>query len=227
MSLLTLHQLECERDYRVLFTNLNLHCNEGDILQIEGPNGCGKTTLLRVLTGLSTDFKGELKWCGKPLVEVYQTVLTQLLFLGHSPGVKKTLSPRENLYWLCNVLLADQAGDAQVSVSLASIDKALCGVGLYGFENTPCHQLSAGQQQRVALARLHLSRAVLWILDEPFTAIDSQGVHDFEVLISDHARRGGCVLLTTHQNLNIEGIKRLNLMDYRPNNVHKTQVEAH
>lgn len=216
MNLLTLHQLECERDHRLLFTNLDFQCNEGDIIQIEGPNGCGKTTLLRVLTGLSTDFQGELKWRGKSLAEVYPTVLMQLLFLGHATGVKKTLSPHENLHWLCSMLSSNRAGRCRGVISSADIKTALDKVGLYGFEDIPCHQLSAGQQQRVALARLHLSQALVWVLDEPFTAIDQQGVEHFETLISDHARRGGCVLLTAHQHLNIKGIKRLNLVDYRP-----------
>ena len=220
MSLLTLHQLECERDYRMLFTQLDFQCNEGDIVQIEGPNGSGKTTLLRIITGLSRDFRGRLEWCGKPLADFYQTVLRQLLFIGHAAGVKRNLSPRENLHWLCGLL------SNQDNTSLQDIDVALDKAGLYGFEDIPCYQLSAGQQQRVALARLYLSGALLWVLDEPFTAIDQQGVDHFQSLISDHASRGGCVLLTTHQKLTINGVKKLNLMDYQPSDADKFTMRA-
>ena len=209
MNLLTLNQVGCERDYRILFTQLNFQCSEGDIVQIEGPNGCGKTTLLRLITGLSTDFYGEITWRGKQLRQVYQILLTQLLYIGHDTGVKKILSPRENLHWLCGLLPNHPA------VSLTDIDTALNKAGLYGFEDISCYQLSAGQQQRVALARLHLSGAPLWILDEPFTALDGQGINYFETLISDHAHRGGCVWLTTHQPLTIGGVKKLNLSDYQ------------
>ena len=218
MNLLTLNQVGCERDYRILFTGLNFQCNKGDIVQIEGPNGSGKTTLLRLITGLSTDFYGEITWRGKPLKQVHQILLTQLLYIGHNTGVKKILSPRENLHWLCGLLpnypINSNVCNGQSNVSLTDIDSALNKAGLCGFEDICCYQLSAGQQQRVALARLHLSDALLWVLDEPFTALDSQGIHYFETLISSHARRGGCIWLTTHQPLTIGGVKKLNLSDY-------------
>lgn len=223
MSLLALNQVGCERDYRILFTQLNFQCSEGDIVQIEGPNGSGKTTLLRLITGLSTDFYGEITWRGKQLKQMYQTLLSQLLYIGHETGVKKILSPRENLHWLCGLLPNypinnDDVSDGESTVSLTDIDTALNKAGLHGFEDICCYQLSAGQQQRVALARLHLSRAPLWVLDEPFTALDSQGIGYFETLISDHARRGGCVWLTTHQPLTIDGVKKLDLSHYQSEN---------
>ena len=216
MSLLTLDNLECERDYRVLFTQLSFQFNEGDIVQIEGPNGCGKTTLLRLITGLSTDFQGTIQWRGKPLHKVYQFALKELLFIGHACGIKKALSPRQNLRWLCGLLPVNNTCVTQSTTLSNAIDTALKTIGLHGFEDIPCYQLSAGQQQRVALARLHLSDALLWVLDEPFTALDSQGVSDLETLIGTHADRGGCVLLTAHQKLNLDNVRLLNLTNYQP-----------
>ena len=205
MSLLSLNNLACERDGRVLFAGLNATINAGDLVQIEGPNGSGKTTLLRAITGLFPDYSGSILWRGEPIEQKRVEYLAELLFLGHLPGVKKTLSPRENLSFLSRL---HQAAD------ITAIDNSLEKVGLYGYEDVPGYQLSAGQLRRIALARLYFSRAPIWILDEPFTAIDKQGVANLEALFTEHARRGGCVILTTHQAPALKPLKRIDLQAY-------------
>ena len=191
--LLALRNLYCERDGRVLFSNLNLTVDRGQIVRIEGPNGSGKTSLLRGVCGLCSAVQGELLWRGRPVTDSMQRdVFRQgALYLGHQPGIKVVLTPRQNLEWYA-------ALSASATVDL---EGALRRVGLYGYEDVPCFNLSAGQQRRVALARLFLTRADLWILDEPFTAIDKKGVEELEGWLSDQAGAGGAVLLTTHHAL--------------------------
>lgn len=189
-------QLFCERDERVLFAGLDFSIAAGEVLQVEGPNGSGKTTLLKIISGLSRDFEGALFWRGEPVAEVRDDYFSSMLYFGHLPGVKAVLTPIENLRWYAALHPAMPAGDEEI---MQALDK----VGLYGFEDVACHSLSAGQNRRVSLARLYLSKAPLWILDEPFTAIDKAGVAAKEQLIADHAKQGGSVILTTHHELAI------------------------
>ena len=171
-----------------------------------GANGSGKTTLLRALAGISGDYSGDIFWRGRALSENAWEYSADLLYLGHLPGIKKSLTPLENLRWYAAV-----AGD----YSNSDLKDALRKVGLYGYEDTPCYQLSAGQLRRVALARLHMSRATLWILDEPFTAIDKAGVGHLEERLASHAAGGGIVLLTSHQDLALPGLKQLDLVNFQ------------
>lgn len=206
---LTLRQLYCVRDDRVLFADLGLNLVPGDIVQITGPNGSGKTTLLRIISGLSLDYDGDIKWRGQSVAHDRLAYQQDLLFMGHQVGVKSALTPEENL--CASMGLYGQYGSQQIHDALRLVD-------LYGFEDVPCFLLSAGQQRRVALARLYLSQQPLWILDEPFTAIDHVGVRALEALLIDHARSGGMVLLTTHHELNIvyQGLTRVDLAGYVP-----------
>lgn len=203
--LLELQNLAVERDERVLFARMNFSFGAGDIVQILGPNGAGKTTLLRALAQLNTDYQGEIRYQGQLVAECSWEYACDCLYLGHLAGIKKSLSPRENLQWY----------SAQVGSRMAT-DEALARVGLKGYEDSPCYQLSAGQLRRVALARLHLSNARIWILDEPFTAIDKLGVKALENLITEQSARGGVVLLTSHQDLTLNSLRILNLQDYLP-----------
>lgn len=195
--------LSCERDFRVLFESLDLAVSAGEVLQVEGPNGSGKTTLLRVLTGLSEASAGEVRWRGEPLRKVRQNYYQEMQYLGHAAGIKQSLTARENLRWHAALAGLDCEAD---------IDDALAKVGLRGYEDVPCHTLSAGQQRRVNLARLHLTPAKLWILDEPFTAIDKAGVEAIESLLIQQASQGGAVILTSHQDLqHVPGLRKLEL----------------
>lgn len=194
MSLcLQARQLACERDERWLFKGLDVDIRSGEVVRIEGPNGSGKTTLLKILSGQLTDYHGELIWNGEVMRQVREHFLANLLYLGHSPGVKTGLSALENLAWY-------QALDGQKDNQAASWE-ALESVGLAGFEDIPAGQLSAGQQRRIALARLTLTPRILWVLDEPFTAIDRYGVAALEAQLLAHASNGGCVIVTTHHEL--------------------------
>ncbi|MEH6470210.1 MAG: cytochrome c biogenesis heme-transporting ATPase CcmA [Halopseudomonas sp.] len=201
--LLEVKDLFCERDERVLFEGLNFSLNPGEIIQVEGPNGSGKTTLLRILSGLSQAFEGDILFNNRPISDNRDEFLAALLYFGHLPGVKATLTPEENLNWYCAL---------HPHTRTEGITTALSNVGLFGYEDVPCHSLSAGQNRRVSLARLYLSDAPLWILDEPFTAIDKRGVARKEALIAKHAEQGGSVILTTHHELAIhDNLRKVSL----------------
>lgn len=200
---LKIDNLFCERDERVLFDQLCFEVSAGEVVQIEGQNGSGKTTLLRILSGLSRNYEGDIFWQGQSLHSCAEAFRESLLYFGHQPGVKAVLTPEENLRWYASM---------HPTIDLSKLDYALARVGLTGYEDAPCHTLSAGQNRRVSLARLYLSSAPLWILDEPFTAIDKRGVAEKEALIAEHAAQGGTVILTTHHELgNGEHIRRINL----------------
>lgn len=199
---LELKDLSFDRDDRLLFSDVCVVLESGDILQVEGPNGCGKTTLLRIITTALNPLSGQLLWQGKDVSRYRQSYLQNLLFLGHLPGLKQSLSPEENLVWWRRLNSSHRS---------FSNTQALARMGLQGYEDIPCFQLSAGQQRRAALSRLLITEAPLWVLDEPFTAIDKQGVNELETLLTAHAERGGIIILSTHQDLGIKGLKRLSL----------------
>ncbi|MGF1910333.1 cytochrome c biogenesis heme-transporting ATPase CcmA [Vibrio kasasachensis] len=192
--MLEVKQLTAIRDERILFESLSFSIGSGDLVQIEGRNGTGKTTLLRIVAGLGDRDDGEIFWNDESIESNRDSYHQDLLFLGHQTGVKRELTAYENLRFYISVH-TNQPADR------ATIYQALVKVGLAGREDVPVAQLSAGQQRRVALARLWLSNHKLWILDEPLTAIDKQGVKVLEALFLNHAEQGGIVVLTTHQDM--------------------------
>jgi heme exporter protein A len=194
--------LHCERDDRTLFQDLSFSILPGTLTRVEGPNGSGKTTLLRVLAGLNDNADGQVLWRGKNRHENRESFLRDSLYMGHRAGIKSLLSPLENLRAL-TAGRADYSNDA--------LAQALSGTGLAGFESVPCRRLSAGQQRRVALARLLLADEPLWILDEIFTAIDADGVEALERLLAQRVKEGGSIILTTHHPLQVPGMQRIGL----------------
>ena len=202
-KLLSAKSLTCIREDRLLFEALNIDVSPGDIVQIEGPNGAGKTSLLRILAGLSQPYEGNVYFQAENISDQRETFHQNLLYLGHLPGVKDEMTAQENLEF--NLALH--------GLNKATAESTLAEVSLLGFEDTLAAHLSAGQHRRIALARLWQSQAKVWILDEPFTAIDKLGVEKLEQLFLQHADNGGCVILTTHQDLSLpaERVKKVTL----------------
>lgn len=183
------------REGRALFENLSLRLEPGQVLQVEGPNGAGKTTLLRILCGLTLPRAGMVCWQGEDIRFHRPLYHEALLYIGHNPGLKPELTPLENLRFF-------QALNSQSAAIAPAL--ALARVNLYGYEDSPVRLLSAGQRRRVALARLWLSAAPLWVLDEPFTAIDRAGVRALELRIQEHVSAGGLVAITSHQPVRLD-----------------------
>jgi heme exporter protein A len=187
ITLLSAFALCCVRQDRVLFEAVDMTLAAGELLHISGKNGAGKSSLLRILAGLATPDEGEVLWCGEPLS--HSDFAQSLCFIGHLSGVQPQLTALENLeFW-------------QAAFALKKTDyyAVLATLGLAGLEDIPCQMLSAGQQRRVSLARLWLTQAKLWILDEPFTALDQSAIKLLQQRFKQHLEQGGAIILTTHQ----------------------------
>lgn len=185
--------LECIRGDRRLFHGLTLHLAPGELLHVHGRNGSGKSTLLRALCGLFTPTRGEVLWNGSSITSLREEFSREVLYLGHKAAIKDDLSALENLR-IASTLDGHSLAEEQAW-------QALEQMGLRGFEDLPSKHLSQGQKRRVALARLLVSRARLWILDEPFSALDSAAVTELQAVIGSHLASGGMVILTTHQEV--------------------------
>jgi heme exporter protein A len=196
--------LGCIRDDRTLFEALSFRLSSGQVLLLEGRNGSGKTSLLRILCGMRQPDGGGLYWEGEDIFRLGPEYHAQIAYVGHRDGVKRDLTARENLR------LARGLGAPNTAVS---IDEALDQVELWGFDDVPAGNLSAGQQRRLALARLLVTRANLWILDEPFTSLDGHGIGIVESLFANHVAGGGMLAVTSHHAVRLNGtdIIRINL----------------
>jgi len=195
--------LSCVRGDKVLFTGLSFQIASGDCLHVRGENGVGKTSLLRLLTGLSKAEAGAVLWNGLPISAEPSAFHRELLFLGHRDALKEELSVLENLQMY--------AALDDVQLPLEKAFAALRRFGLRGRENLPVHFLSAGQKRRVLMARMLTRQARLWILDEPFNALDINAVAELESLIAEHLAAGGLLVLTSHQSINLPELKVLDL----------------
>jgi heme exporter protein A len=203
-SLLSTDNLECTRDDRLLFSGLAFSLDSGEVLQIEGPNGSGKTSLLRILSGLRRADAGSVKWQGDDIQHRREDYYASMVYIGHLPCIKNDLTTLENI----RVLLDTRSQ----SVAANDIEQALASVGLAGFEDVAGKALSSGQRRRVLLAFLLLADARLWILDEPLTALDVKGVDLVESMILEHRKNGGSVIFTTHHGMQLPcEMKRVDL----------------
>lgn len=191
---LAVMDLSCSRDDRLLFSGLSFSVQPGQVLLLEGSNGSGKTTLLRTLCGFREADSGEIRWAGQLLAD--SAYFADMAYVGHSEGIKKELTVLENLRF---ALALSQPGHY-------SIDEALRKVQLAGYDDNLVQTLSAGQKRRLSLARLLITHNILWILDEPFTSLDRQGIDLIETLIDAHVRQGGMVILTSHHDLSLPHI---------------------
>ena len=196
-----MNDLACARGGRSLFENLSLELHAGQCLEVRGANGSGKSTLLRVAAGLFPDYEGTVD-------------AADSFYLGHKPAVSGLLSPRENLQWYERLSLAHAPGpdgNDSSGTAASAIADALRAVGLGACADIPCGQLSQGQQRRAGLARALLFPGRLWLLDEPLTALDTQGRAMVGGLIRAHCDGGGAVLCATHQALGDAGVPVIEL----------------
>ena len=195
--MLRVHGLACDRGDRRLFSDVDFSVATGEWLQIEGANGASKTSLLRILAGLAPAAGGQIEWDKQPVSKVRDEFHARLLYLGHAATIKDDLSALENL----QTAAAVAGSPLEESVAL----QALRRIGLKGREDLPSRVLSQGQKRRVALARLLCSQARLWILDEPFVALDVAAVDLLCGILDEHLARGGMLLFTSHQAVHLAG----------------------
>jgi heme exporter protein A len=189
--------LSCVRGDRTLFRDLDLAVRSGEVIYVRGRNGCGKTTLLRAMAGLLLPEAGQILWRGQQIRRLREDYARHLLYLGHLNAIKDDLTAVENLR-IAATLDGYGLGEQRAWQILATM-------GLRGYEDLPTKHLSQGQKRRVALARLLANDASLWILDEPFTALDVAAVDQLQQVIRDHVDAGGIAILTTHQEVAMLG----------------------
>ncbi|HJW03028.1 MAG TPA: cytochrome c biogenesis heme-transporting ATPase CcmA [Azospira sp.] len=197
-------QLECVRGDRRLFAGVSFRLEDGELLNLQGKNGAGKTSLLRMVVGLAQPAAGEITWRGEPIRKLAEDYRAELCYLGHHNAIKEELTPLENL--LASAHLVGEPLDEDHALD------ALGRVGLAGREDLQAKYLSQGQKRRVALARLIHEKRALWVLDEPFVALDVAAVDLVAGLIGAHLQRGGMAMMTTHQAVDIPAGK---LREYR------------
>ena len=198
--MLDANDLECLRGTRRLFAGISFALAPGECLQVHGANGSGKTSLLRILCGLASPSAGVVRWKGQPIGALREEYARELVYIGHAPAVKDELTPGENLAITCRLAGRPASGEA-----LRSALERL------RVPELPVRKLSQGQRRRAALARLLVSDAPLWLLDEPYSALDTDGVAALNARIGEHTAAGGAVIYTTHQEAGIKSSRVVDL----------------
>lgn len=201
--------LACLRGDRLVFAALSLALEQGGALLLEGPNGSGKSSLLKLLAGLLPAFSGQIRLQGADLAKEPEVLRETIAYLGHADAVKPALSVRENLeFW------------AALSLRPGNPDAALASVELSDIAGRPGRFLSSGQRRRLALARLLVAPAPLWLADEPTVGLDRASVARFEAMLASHRAAGGAVILSSHLPIALPGAQSLNLDDFAPDLIH-------
>ena len=193
---LRIERLAARRGYVTLFAGVDAAVGDGEALTVTGPNGSGKTTLLRILAGLTAPSEGEVRWRNDIVRPFDVRIRNAVVFNGHLPALKDELTTEENL--------AQWSALDGIPPSRAVLEAALDGVALTGQRRLPVRVLSQGQRRRIGLARLRLSVRPLWVLDEPLTALDAEGVELLRDLLGAHLAAGGLCVAASHQPLPIE-----------------------
>ncbi len=202
--MLKANALGFERESRTLFSNLTFEVEPGSMLFVSGANGSGKSSLLKILAGISRPTTGALIWRNQPLLSRDPYFLAELLYIGHKIGIVPALTPLQNLQWLLGI--------SHISaVSRAEVLQALKAVGLGKFFDIPCEQLSKGQCQRVALARLWIHPGACWILDEPLAGLDEEGFLLLREQCSRHLEQKGIIIVASHRSFDLNPIKQIEL----------------
>lgn len=203
--MLELIKLDCVRGGRPLFRNLNVSVPEGTLLQVEGANGSGKTSMLRIVCGLLSPENGEVRWNGANIKSLGEEYSQTLAYLGHRNGIKEELTPLENLK-ISNSVAGNtlKTEDAQAALKL---------LGLKSRQNLPVRYLSEGQRRRAALARIITGDAKLWVLDEVLAALDTAAVGLVRTILERHLAEGGTAIVATHHDLQMSAgsLQRLEL----------------
>jgi len=200
MSKLKVNNLSCQKGYNLLFENLSFEINSGEVLKVSGPNGSGKTSLLRIIAGLSSFESGQINYDSYKLSS--ENYKIDFLYLGHLASLSPELSCIENLKY--SSLLENKSLENDYSMALKQ-------VGLEKYENDLIGTLSAGQKKRIALSLLFISQSKVWLLDEPFSALDSKAIKIIEKKIEEHCKLGGICIFTTHQECSINNLKEISL----------------
>lgn len=203
-ALLEARAINCWRGDRHILRDVSFALRAGEFLKITGPNGVGKTTLLRIVCGLLPAESGVVEWHGRPMRGTSDEFHAEMAYLGHLNSLKADLTARENLRFLAGL---------RQDLAPSEVDGALDRVGILSRGDLPARSLSAGQKRRLALARLLLADATLWVLDEPVTNLDTAGIELVEALVREHIGGGGMALAAAHQRLldDEPGLRRLEL----------------
>jgi len=203
--MLSIDNVSAAKGSTTLIENLSFTVMEGSYTELHGANGCGKTTLLEIIAGFENPVRGDVKWCGEPVKNLWEDYRVSVLYVGHENALKPNLPVIQSLK------LWSELEDAELAL-FATIE----ALNLHDLLDLPAKNLSAGQKRRIALARLFLGRRLIWLLDEPFTNLDDYFSDIIKTAIASKVASGGIVISALHQNSGIKGMQKINLHDYGP-----------